>query len=248
MARLQPAPVVPYGEHSSHVANLHLPSTTRPRATIVLLHGGFWRARWDRTLMTPLAVDLARRGYAAWNVEFRRVGEAGGGWPGTVDDVRRAVDAVVANDDLRARPIVLLGHSAGGHLALVAAAGSSDVAAVFALASICDLEQARGLDPSAVDEFLGGPPEQLTERLRAASPRSLVPLGVRQVLVHGEADDIVPPAMSARYADAAREAGDEVELVLLPGVDHFDVIDPGHPAWHEVVARLDDALRSSHAG
>lgn len=247
MSLLPPAPVVRYGEHPDHVANLHLPAGAPPFPVVVLLHGGFWRARWDRTLLTPLALDLARRGYAAWNVEFRRVGQDGGGWPGTLQDVQAALAALASVPELGAGSVALVGHSSGGHLALLAACGRPDVSTVFALGAITDIERARELDPDAVDEFLGEAAERVPDRLAAASPVSRLPLGVRQVLVHGKGDPTVPVAMSVAYAEAARQAGDEIELVLVAGADHFDVVDPAHYAWREVTDRLEIAFaRSAH--
>ncbi|HXF98042.1 MAG TPA: alpha/beta hydrolase [Gaiellaceae bacterium] len=245
MGGLPPAPVVRYGDDPEQLVNLHLPAASPPMGVVALVHGGFWRARWDRTLMTPLAVDLARRGYAAWNVEFRRVGQPGGGWPGTVLDVRAALDALASQPELAGRRVVLVGHSSGGHLALAAARGRSDVAAVVALAALTDLEQARELDAEAVDAFLGGPPERAPAVHAEASPRASLPLGVRQLLVHGEQDDVVPARMSAAYAEAARAAGDVVELELLPRADHFDVIDPAHAAWSLAAAWIERALGAS---
>lgn len=245
MSRVLPAPVIRYGDDPDHVANLHLPHTS-PEAVIALVHGGFWRSRWDRTLMTPVAIDLARRGFAAWNVEFRRVGQAGGGWPGTLEDVRAALDAVGAQPELTGRRMVVVGHSSGGQLALVAARDRRDVDAVVALGALSDLEQAHHLDAAAVDEFLGGPPGEVSERLHAASPRALAPLGIPQILVHGELDDVVPSGMSVEYARVAQDAGDDVELVLIPDADHFDVIDPDHAAWQETVARIEEAVSTRH--
>lgn len=247
MGRLPPAPLVRYGEHPDQVANLHLPAGSPPFSVVVLLHGGFWRARWDRTLMTPLGVDLALHGYAAWNVEFRRVG-GGGGWPLTLEDVRSAIAALASVPEVDSTRVALVGHSSGGHLALTAADSRVDVAGVFALAAIYDIERARELDATAVSDFLGGTAEAERTSPAEASPRSLLPLGVRQVLVHGEADEVVPPAWCTEYADAARAAGDDVDLVLVPGVDHFDVIDPGHRAWRAVTDRLSAVFGTAAGG
>ncbi len=242
--RPPPAPVVRYGNHPDQVANLHLPSGEPPFPTVVLLHGGFWRDRWDRTLMTPLAMDLAARGCAAWNVEYRRVGQKGGGWPGTLDDVAAALERLGTVPEVDASRVVTVGHSAGGQLALWAAARRAEppIVAAVALAAICDLERARQLDADAVEAFLGGGPGDVPERYARASPRSLLPLGISQVLVHGSDDDIVPPDLSEAYAATARAAGDDVELVVVAGADHFDVIDPVHAAWHFVVERLERLL------
>jgi pimeloyl-ACP methyl ester carboxylesterase len=201
--------------------------------------------------MTPLAIDLARRGLAVWNVEYRRVGQEGGGWPGTFGDVAAAVDHLVEVDDVDVSRVVTCGHSAGGHLSLWLAArhrlavgvGATPrvrpVAAV-SQAGVCDLERAwqDDLGDGAVEQLLG-PLETGSERLAAASPAALVPIGVPQLLVHGTEDDVVPVSQSRDHA--ARDP--LAELVELEGADHFDVIDAGHAAWQAVVewlpARLD---------
>jgi len=205
----------------------------------VLVHGGFWRSGWDRTLMTPLAHDLARRGTAAWNIEFRRVGQEGGGWPGTFEDVAAAVDHLAGIEQVDTARVATCGHSAGGHLALwlVARHGSTGgvgasprvrpIAAV-SQAGVCDLERAwrEDLGDGAVEGLLG-PLSDGSERLTVASPAALAPLGVPQLLVHGLKDDIVPVSQSTQYAAQEPSA----EVLVLEGVDHFDVVDVEHPAW-----------------
>jgi acetyl esterase/lipase len=250
---LPPAPVVRYGDHPDQVANLHLPARDGgPWPVVVLLHGGFWRAGWDRTLMTPLARDLASRGFLAWNVEYRRVGQDGGGWPGTLLDAGAAIDAVETIAEADTERVAVVGHSAGGHLALWLASrdrlpADAPGAATrvrprlaVSLAGVADLVAGAeaGLGSGACDALLGGSPDAVPDRYAAASPAALVPLGVPQLLVHGARDDVVPSAQSSGYAAAAHAAGDDVELVELPDVDHFDVIEPEHPAWDAVLARL----------
>jgi acetyl esterase/lipase len=257
--RRPPAPVIRYGEHPDQMANLHLPAADGgPWPVVVLLHGGFWRAGWDRTLMTPLARDLTSQGFLAWNVEYRRVGQEGGGWPGTLLDAAAAVDALADIEQADTDRVAVVGHSAGGHLALWLAArerlpadapGTGPrVSARFAisLAGVADL--VRGdedrLGNGACAALLGGSPEAVPERYAVASPAALLPLGVEQLLVHGSLDDVVPPEQSAAYAAAARAAGDDVELVELADADHFDVIEPSHPALRIVTERLVERLQS----
>lgn len=235
-----PAPAVAYGEHPDQVANLHLPAGDGGLwPAVVLVHGGFWRRRWDRTTTTPLARDLAARGYAAWNLEYRR-----DGWATTLDDVAAGVDALAGVDSVDAERIVLVGHSAGGQLALWAAARGG-VRAAVSLAGVLDLVAAAEvrLGDGACQAFLGGEPEDVPERYAAASPAARLPIGVPQLLVHGSADDVVPPNQSRDYARAARRAGDEAELVEIPGAGHFDVIEPRHAAWLGVAARLPGLVR-----
>lgn len=243
---------IAYGDHPEQVADLHLPTGAAPAAgwpVVVLIHGGFWRQRFTRDLMTPLAEDLTDRGVAAWNVEYRRVG-GDGGWPTTLTDAAAAVDhleALVAEDaPLDLDRVVVAGHSAGGHLALWVAGrsvlgddapGSSPrVTPCLAVgqAPVADLEAAQGLGDGAVVDLLGGRPDEVRERYVQADPVRLVGHGVEVLLVHGEDDAIVPVEQSRRYASAAEVAGDEVEVVVLPG-DHFVVIDPTDATWQAVL-------------
>jgi acetyl esterase/lipase len=219
--------IVPYGEHPSQVAELFEPAG-EPRGGAVLIHGGFWRAAYDRHLMDDVCRDLAARGWAAWNLEYRRLGE-GGGWPETFDDVEAGIGAIGASNTL----LLALGHSAGGHLALWAAARRLVTHAV-AQAGVVDLAEAArlGLSGGVVDELVA---PELYDR---ASPAAMLPLGVPQLLVHGEEDDTVPVAMSRAYHAAAVAAGDDVSLVTLPGVGHFEHLDPASDAWRPVVEWL----------
>lgn len=248
-----PAPVVRYGDHPDQVANLHLPAGDDGLwPVVVLVHGGFWRERWDRTTTTPLARDLAQRGYLAWNLEYRRVGQVGGGWPGTFEDVSAGVDALEQVEHADRAHVVTVGHSAGGHLALWLAARRAPrvrVCAAVSLAGVADLEGGarENLGNGAVEALLGGAPDQVPERYAATSPTALVPLGVPQLLVHGAGDTTVPPQQSSGYARTARAAGDDIDLVEVPGADHFDVIDPGHAAWAAVLERLPQLLAQQHS-
>ncbi|HEU0337685.1 MAG TPA: alpha/beta fold hydrolase [Gaiellaceae bacterium] len=241
--RPPPAPCVAYGDHPDQVANLHLPAGEGgPWPVVVVVHGGFWRRRWDRTTTTPLARALAMRGLLAWNIEYRRVGQDGGGWPGTLLDVAAAVDHVTEVPGADPGRVVAVGHSAGGHLALWLAArprlpagapGAGPrvrLRGAVSLAGVCDLVRGAedGLGDGAVAELLGGAPGEQPDRYAAASPTALLPLGVPQVLVHGGRDAIVPPGQSRGYARAASAAGDSVELVELPEADHFDVVGASH--------------------
>jgi acetyl esterase/lipase len=250
---LPPAPAVRYGDHPDQVANLHTPAADGgPWPVVVLLHGGFWRYGWDRTLMTPLARELAAQGFLAWNVEYRRVGQEGGGWPGTLLDVAAALDALAHVEQADISRVAVVGHSAGGHLALWLAARDRLPAGApgagprirpgfaVSLAGVTDLARGAedGLGSGACAALVGGSPEEMPERYAVVSPLALVPLGVPQLLVHGSRDDVVPPSQSSAYAVAARAAGDDIELIELADADHFDVIEPSHTAWALVGERL----------
>lgn len=208
---------------------------TRP--TIILIHGGFWRARYDRSLMAPLARDLAGRGWNVANIEYRGLGN-GGGWPATFDDVLAAIDGALAGTGAGA---VAIGHSAGGQLALWAAA-ERPLAGVVAQAAVSDLHEAHRRDMSrgAVDEFLGGSPDEVPERYAAASPACRLPLHAPQLLVHGDADEDVPVELSRDYAAAATRAGDPVTYVELRGDGHYEHLDPATTAWRTVIDWLGD--------
>jgi acetyl esterase/lipase len=234
-----------------------------PHPVAVLVHGGYWRRRYRLDLMHALAADLQRRGVAVWNLEYRRVGSAGGGWPGTFDDVAAGFDALrdlAGRHHLDLRSVAVVGHSAGGHLALwLAGRARLDSgpgarprllpALAVALAGVCDLVEAarRHLSQNAVVDLLGGGPQERPEAYLRGSPAALLPLGVPQLLVHGTADESVPFDISERYAAAARDAGDTCELIALEGVDHFALIDPASSAWQRTAERLSQALRP-HAG
>ena len=237
---------ITYGSLPDKEGDLYLPSTPRP-PVICLLHGGFWRASYARDQMDAIAADLARRGFAVWNLEYRRLGVPTGGWPGTFDDVLAGIDRLTgfAADgiDLDLGRVVVSGHSAGGHLALWAAArerngksgASADecrVSAVVGQAPVADLHRAfeLGTGGSAVRELMGGTPTERVERYRLGSPRALLPLNVPQLLIHGTADDVVPIEISRTYTQAARAAGDRAELVELPGAGHMEFLDPASPA------------------
>jgi acetyl esterase/lipase len=206
------------------------PAAGARRAVVAVLHGGFWRAPYAADLMDALCGDLAARGYEAWNVEYRRVG-AGGGWPMTFDDVR----AAVAGAD---EPFVTLGHSAGGHLALWLAAEHGAALAV-SQAGVVDLVEAwrLGLSRRAPEELLGGTPDSVPDRYASASPAARLPLGVRQLLVHGRRDDTVPAVMSRAYAEQARRSGDDIELVET-NEGHFECLEPASESWAAIVERL----------
>ena len=251
--RLPPARQIAYGDHPDQVGNLHLPSGEGPWPTIVLIHGGFWKWGWDRTLMTLLAHDLAARGFAVWNIEYRRVGQEGGGWPGTFEDVAAAVDSLTEMEGADASRVVTIGHSAGGHLAVWLAArhrlppgspGSQPRVrprGAVSQAGVVDLVRgaADDLGGGACVALLGGSPDEVPVRYAAASPNSLLPVGVPVLLVHGGRDAIVPVSQSRDYAEAARSAGDPVELRLSADADHFDVIEPTHELWSTVCQWLE---------
>lgn len=246
-----------YGPDRSQFGELTLPAGDGPVGVVVVVHGGFWRSGFGLELGRPLAVDLANQGLAVWNVEYRRVAAgsagvprisaAGGGWPATFDDVAAAVDLLAgpvqqaAGGRLDLGRVVAVGHSAGGHLAawLAARAGLPDGApgarpavtlrGVVSQAGVLDLVDAaqRRVGASAVPDLMGGRPDEVPDRYALGSPTARLPFDVPVVCVHGTDDGNVPIRQSERFVAAASAA----ELVTLPGVDHFAVIDPSTDAW-----------------
>jgi acetyl esterase/lipase len=253
-----PAPrLLRYGPEPSQVVEWWQPEQPNP-PVVVLLHGGFWRVAYGAGQMAPVARDLAARGFAVWNVEYRRIGEAGGGWPGTFEDVAAALDLLAEAPDSSALDlgrVAVVGHSAGGHLALWAAtrgrggapgpAPRVRVAGVVGQAAVSDLYEAseRDLSRGAARELLGGSPEQRPERYSATSPRQRLPLGVPTLLQHGLDDDTVPPALSRAFTEAARAAGDACELAEFHATGHMEFLAPSHAVHAGLVAWLERTLR-----
>lgn len=232
-----------YGADPSQYGELYLPDG-EPRGVVVVIHGGFWKSAYDLSLGAPLATSLAAAGWAAWNLEYRRVGN-GGGAPATFDDVAAGID-VLADLGLPLATVVTLGHSAGGHLAAWAAsrtrderwAGGVEVTHVVSQAGVVDLvaADAEGLGGGAAAALLGHAP---TAADAAYDPAQQLPLEVPLWCVHGRDDDIVPISQSEQYVAAATAAGARAELVAVEG-DHFTVIDATSDAWTRTLAILDD--------
>ena len=234
---------IAYGEDGSQFGDLYLPAGT-PRGIVVVIHGGFWLDQYDYTLGAQLADSLADAGWAAWNLEYRRIGN-GGGDPTTFDDVAAGIDKL-GDLDLDTSIVVTLGHSAGGQLA--AWAGSRgrfdpwtdgvDVTHVISQAGVLDLVGGHdaGLGSGAVERFLGHVP---TSADAALDPLQQVPLTQPLWCVHGTGDANVPFSQSQAYVDAATAAGAQAELVMIEGGDHFVVIDPSSEAWSRTLGILD---------
>ncbi|MGN9775149.1 alpha/beta hydrolase family protein [Micromonospora sp. H33] len=257
LTRPAPAPdvTVAYGDHPDQIADLRRPAGTGPaRPLVIVVHGGFWRAEYDRRHTGPLATALAALGHPVAQLEYRRTGQPGGGWPGTLTDILNGVAQLprLAAEALPGQVApdapILVGHSAGGHLALFAAAvAPAEVGAVLALAPVADLAEAYrlDLDSGAVAALLGGGPADVPDRYAACDPRSLVPIRTRSVIMHGALDQQVPVAMSRGFVAAGQAAGSDVRLVELPDCEHFGLIDPESAAWPEVASAL-RSLREDH--
>jgi acetyl esterase/lipase len=242
-----------YGAGPSQFAELSLPAGSAPAPVVVIVHGGFWRTGFGVDLGRPLAADLIKRGFAAANVEYRRVGSGpagGGGWPQTGQDVAAAVDALATEGQrltggrLDLNRVVGLGHSAGGQLVGWLGARRSPVVKLCGLVSqagVLDLVHAAdaGAGGGAVEDFMGGSPDEKPDAYADASPVALAPLGVPSICVHGRADTVVPIDQSERFVGVARNAGDTSALRDFDG-GHFDPTSVGSPAWSLCVAALTD--------
>lgn len=222
--------VITYGVHPAQYGELWRPDGGGSAATVVVIHGGFWRGRYTASLGRPLAAELAARGYTAWNLEYRRVG-GGGGRPATFDDVAAGIDRL-ADLDVDTSSVITLGHSAGGQLA-VWAAGRPDprvpVTGTIAQAGVLQLEVAArtGVGGTAVLELMGGTPDELPAEYAAADPFRAIPLAVPVLCLHSRADEDVPFSQSENYVAAA---GGSARLVETPG-DHYSMIDPATADW-----------------
>jgi len=231
-----------YGSDENQFGDLRMPSTKPPRGLAVMVHGGFWRAKYDLNHASHFCAAIARAGMASFNLEYRRVGNPGGGWPGTFEDLRngfRFIEQYARAHRIAGR-VVVMGHSAGGQLALCMAAREPSLHGVVSLAGVLDLQRAWELHLShdAVVEFMGGTPAQVPEHFREASPLELSIPHANQVLIHGVEDDIVPIDFSRRYAITKKRRHENVRLVEIPSAGHFELIDPEFKAWNLVLSAI----------
>lgn len=249
-----------YGSDRFQFGDLYLPAGAGPHPVVIGIHGGFWHSQYGLDYYGPLCAALAKAGVAAWNIEYRRIGNRGGGWPNTLLDAARAADylrEIAPAHALDLSRIVTMGHSAGGQLAFWLGArhklepGSPlfmeqplPLRGLVSLAGVLDLRRAHALrlGGGATRELLGGSPDLAPARFAAASPYDLLPLGVPQVIVHGTEDINVPYEMATRYMDAARKAGDPVSLLSLEAAGHFECVDAGTREWAAVQAALMELL------
>lgn len=231
-----------YGKDPLQFGDLRLPAGKGPFPLVVNIHGGFWRAMYDLEHNGHLCEVLRGKGVATWSIEYRRVGNPGGGWPGTFDDVKAAAEHVkvlAKQYPIDLKRVIAMGHSAGGQLALFAGLEVKWLRGAISLAGVNDLRRAHELKlgREQVKAFLGGTPEDTPERYRTGSPIERLPMGKPVVLIHGAKDAVIPVEISERYAAAARKAGDRVTLDVLPG-GHFELIDPASTQWATVEKRV----------
>jgi acetyl esterase/lipase len=222
---------IAYGPGEFQVGELRLPDEGAPWPVAIVIHGGFWRAKYDLTYIRPVCDALTAAGLATWNIEYRRIGHDGGGWPGTFEDVAAAADylaSIATQFSLDLKRVITIGHSAGGHLAFWLASEKNWLKGAISLAGVVDLRRAweLHLSTTVVADFLGGSPDEVPDRYAFASPIERLPLKIPRKLFHGTEDASVPLEISERYARAAQLYGDDAELIVLPDSDHFELVEP----------------------
>jgi acetyl esterase/lipase len=262
----QPADaVIRYGDDPAQFGELRVPAGPGPHPVVVLIHGGCFKAAYATLRdLAPMGDALKAKGIASWSIEYRRLGIAGGGWPGTYADVGRAIDhlrVLAAPHHLDLDRLVILGHSAGGHLALWAAArhrlpagsavatsdplrprGAIDLAGPFDLRENIAGYEAECRDP-VITQMMGGRPDQVPDRYRQASAAGLLPLRVPHALIWGEHETFMPRPLAAAYVRRARAAGDDAVLRAVPGAGHFEIASPHSAAWPVVRGEIERLLR-----
>lgn len=241
---------ISYGNDPLQFGELRLPDGQGPHPVAIVIHGGFWRAKYDLEYIRPVCEDLTAARIATWNLEYRRIGNPGGGWPGTLEDIAGGADhlvSIASRFNLDLNRVIAIGHSAGGHLAFWLAARKKLLSGAISLAGVLDLRRAWELQLSnnVVADFLGGGPAQVPDRYDFASPIEHLPLGIPQKLFHGTADPSVPLEISERYAHTAQLRGDNAELIVLQDANHFDVVDPRTKEFALVRAA---AIRATNRG
>jgi acetyl esterase/lipase len=238
---------IAYGSDPNQFLDLRLPSSRGkskpPYPLVINIHGGFWRAKYTLDHAGHLCGALTAKGLATANLEYRRVGNEGGAWPGTFADIRSAYHFLVqsaAAHNLDAERIIVMGHSAGGQLALCLTAHEPSLTGAISLAGVVDLQRAYQLHLSkdAVVEFLRGTPGEVPDHYREADPMELSIPQARQWLIHGSADEVVPSDFSRDYAAAKQKRSgkekEDVRSLEIPGAGHFDILDPRSQAWKTV--------------
>ncbi len=240
---------IAYGDDPLQFGDLRLPAGPGPHPVAIVIHGGCWLSRYDIGHIGPLAAALTRDGIATWSLEYRRVGDPGGGWPATFQDAARGADylSVLARQyPVDLDRVIAVGHSAGGQLALWLAGRSKlpqnsplhtsgepiRLRGILGLAVAADLGMVErsGACDRVIDKLMGGSPSEFPERYRQSSPSEMVPLGIRQILINGAHDSNWGPVGLA-YFEEARRAGDPVELIVAPESGHFEVIMPPSSTW-----------------
>ena len=230
---------ISYGKDALQFGELRLPESAGPYPVIVFIHGGCWLNQFSLDHVSAMSRALANQGYAVWTPEYRRAGDAGGGWPGTFEDIVRSIGVLselAPEYSLDLNRVVMMGHSAGGHLALwLAAQNNLPLRGVVSLAGICDLKayEKLGNDCAAsLPGLLGGTSREMSERWSKANPIELLPIDVPVSLIHGDRDRIVPLSQSENFSAAAG-----CELHVVRGGGHFDMVSP-HAQAYEIISQI----------
>jgi acetyl esterase/lipase len=251
LSKPQPAPDarIAYGADANQFLEVRLPRARPPHAALMNIHGGYWRAQYDLAHAGHLCDALRTAGLATFNFEYRRLGNIGGGWPGTFEDIRSAyrfLQQEHARFQIDLDKFIVMGHSAGGQLALCLAAHEPSIQRVISLAGVVDLKKgySQHLSFDAVKEFLGGKPDAVPDHYREADPMELKIPRARQWLFHGTQDEIVPPEFSRDYVAQKKQAGETVQLVEIRRAGHFDLIDPAADAFKQVRSTALDSIGS----
>ncbi len=242
---------VTYGNDGNQFVDLRIPKAKGPHPLAICIHGGYWRAQYDLEYLGHLCGALTATGIATANVEYRRVGNSGGGWPGTFSDVRSAYQLLMQKAQqyrFDAQHVIVLGHSAGAQLALCLASHEAQLAGAVSLAGVIHLQRAYELHLSndAVANFLGGTPNEVADHYREADPMQLA-VRTSQCVIHGVEDDIVPPSLSKDYVSAKVKAKENARLIMVADAGHFEVVDPRSGAWAAVEKALVDSIATRKA-
>jgi acetyl esterase/lipase len=228
-----------YGSDPNQFGDLRVPKSGGPFPVVMNIHGGFWRSKYDLAHAGHLCAALTAKGLATFNLEYRRVGNKGGGWPGTFEDTAagfRFLPQIAKRYKLDTNRVVIMGHSAGGQLALCLAAHEPAVKNVISLAGVVDLQAAYEdhLSNDAVVDFLGGKPKEVPEHYHEADPLQLSIPKAEQWLIYGLSDDVVPPAYSRNYVQQKKQKNENAHLVEVAQAGHYELIDPHSTAWPKV--------------
>ncbi len=242
-----------YGNDPNQFAELRFPSGKGPFPLLLVVHGGFWQSVYDLSHIGHLCAAFTSEGIITCNMEYRRIGNPGGGWPGTFQDIALATRKILhdlSNDSrFDQAQTAIIGHSAGGHLALWLVGShriskgsplyndqKQEIKRAISLAGVSDLRSAwkKNLGHGTVARLMGGTPDEHLDRYEAGSPIELLPTGARHVIVHGTADDTVPFSQSENFVEEAEKLGDQPALVKLDGLGHYELIDPESEAWPPV--------------
>ncbi len=261
---IRPAPAadqrIAYGSNEFQYGDLRLPKTAGKHPVAIVIHGGCWMSQFGLGYMGHISAALTEAGFATWNIEYRRVGNPGGGWPGTYEDAAKATDylrEIADKYSLDLSRVIAVGHSAGGHLGLLLGARPNfkkdnplysanplKLQGVVSLAGITDLRKTGTACDKEVIQFTGGEAKDKAAIYDQASPIALIPLGVKQKIIQGEADTTIPPVMATEYLEAAKKKGDgNVELIALKDADHFQIVDPKSAAWAAVLEAAKSLLK-----